>query len=409
MTVLALVLVVPGIAWPQVDGPQVTFTGEVRVRSEFDDRTAGVDPDAATLLRTRLGALATLSPEASVFVQVSDSRAFGEESNTLTDASADLFDLHQAYLDWTPVEPVRFRAGRQELAFADERLIGPVGWANVTRSFDGLRVTATAGGWTLDGFGVVLEERDQLLATGLDPRANEDAATDRKLFGAWAESEYVELFAIAERDVTEATLLDVDRYTLGAYVHGAVSGWNLHAMGAVQLGDQIFPPDVRQDIQAFMVTGAVQYEFAGPARPSLGVQADLLSGDGAQGDGDYGAFSTLYATNHPFYGYMDFFLSVPQQTGFAGLVDLMLRGAVRPEGWTVRADLHDMHLHRDPGTGEQNIGVEMDLTVIHPVTTGFTIQGGYSVFSPAAGGEIAPVALGDDVVHWAYLQGTMRF
>src|SRR3989304_5775472 len=46
-------------------------------------RTSGAAPDHATLLPPRLGALATLAPTTHAFIQVSDSRAFGEEQNTL--------------------------------------------------------------------------------------------------------------------------------------------------------------------------------------------------------------------------------------------------------------------------------------------------------------------------------------
>lgn len=48
----------------------------------------------------------------------------------------DSFDLRQAYLNFH-VKPVSIFAGRQELKFGDERLVGIQDWTNISRTFDG--------------------------------------------------------------------------------------------------------------------------------------------------------------------------------------------------------------------------------------------------------------------------------
>lgn len=393
----------------QADSVRVMFAGEVRVRSELDARTAGSAADQATLLRTRLGAHVTVGSTAGAFIQISDSRAFGEEENTLTDASADRLDVHQAYLEWMPVETIRLRAGRQELAFGDERLIGPVGWANVTRAFDGVRATWSAGAWTVDAFGAVVAERDALLATGLDPRLNEGAGNDQTLFGVWASAARADLFVIIDRNAASGSQTEIDRYTVGGYLRGRVGPFNATGTLAWQLGRQTSAGGARQDINAYLLSGAVTYRMSGELAPEVGARVDLLSGDSSPTDGTFTAFNTLYATNHPFYGFMDFFLNLPPQTGDRGLVDLVARGALHPSRWTLRADLHQLLLSETPGGTQRAIGVELDLTVARPIVEGFTMQAGYSVFDPAAAAVGPPIALGSEILHWAYLQGTMRF
>ena len=62
LTMAALLLAVPATAISQESGdekeseyPRFQFDGQFRLRTEFDGRTAGVDPDFATLSRIRIG------------------------------------------------------------------------------------------------------------------------------------------------------------------------------------------------------------------------------------------------------------------------------------------------------------------------------------------------------------------
>jgi len=404
---LALCFAVPAPAQSLLE--QADLSGEVRVRSEFDARTAGQDADFATLLRTRLGVGVALDSTVQVFIQLSDSRAFGEEENTLTDASADQLDLHQGYIQWRPLEDAWLRAGRQELAFADERLIGTVGWANVTRSFDGIRGHLRRGDWAVDAFAMTLRERDLLLATGLDPRDNEGLNTDRDLFGVWANRGWLDLFLLADRNASEPGIVDIDRFTVGGYGRAARGPWSGTLSLAVQLGEQTRQGVPRQDIGAFMASGEVARAWQGDWGVVTAAQLDYLSGDSEPLDDDYAAFNTLYATNHAFYGFMDLFLDIPRQTGFAGLIDFILRGVGRRDDWLLRADLHVLQLAEENPAGDRYLGIELDLTVRRAITRGFVLQGGYSFFEPGSAAEVAPVGLGDELLHWAYLQGTAGF
>ncbi len=395
----------------KVDKAELTFSGEVRVRSELDARTSGAGTDHATLLRTRLGALAKPSEQVSVFIQLSDSRVFGEESNTLTDATADRFDVHQAWLAWTPQSNLTLTVGRQELKFADERLVGSVNWTNVSRAFDGARLNLRTGGWSLDGFAMSLDEQAALLATGLNPRVNADStAADRSLFGLWASNEHFDLFALGDMNATDGAGRDeIDRYTLGGSGRGQFGNVALQATAAYQVGDQMQTGIPRQDIEAYFASAAANYLLTGSLRGQFGIQADYLSGDQTTLDDTFGGFNTLYATNHKFYGFMDLFLNLPRQTGDLGLVDVMLRSVLKPDVWTVRADLHRFSLAEENAAGEKTIGYELDLTASRTLAGGLGFQAGYSLFSPSEAGEIAPVNLGEDTLHWAYVQLFARF
>ncbi|TFG62647.1 MAG: hypothetical protein E4H28_07405, partial [Gemmatimonadales bacterium] len=387
----------------KVDDVEFTLSGEVRVRSELDARTSDAGTDHATLLRTRLGALARPSEQVGVFIQLSDSRVFGEEANTLADATADRLDVHQAWLAWTPQPNLTLTVGRQELAFADERLVGPVDWTNVSRAFDGARLNLRAAGWTLAGFAMSLDEQAALLATGLNPRVNADStASDRSLFGLWAATDHFDLFALGDMNATDGPdRSDIDRYTFGGRARTQLGNVALQATGAYQVGDQTQTGIPRQDLEAYMASAAANYLLTGSLRGQIGVQADVLSGDESPLDDTFGGFNTLYATNHKFYGFMDLFLDLPRQTGDLGLVDVMFRAMIRPDVWTVKADVHHFSLAEENLAGDKAIGVELDLTASRTLAGGLGIQAGYSLFSPSDAAKVSPIGLGEDTLHWA--------
>ncbi|MGD8869741.1 MAG: alginate export family protein, partial [Gemmatimonadales bacterium] len=199
--------------------PTFRFDGQLRLRGEADHRTVGVDADFATLSRIRGGVDASLLDWMGVYLQLQDARAWGTESNTLTDADADNFDLHQGYAELGRTKAFSARLGRQEFALADERLIGAVGWSNTGRSFDGVRLLGEASGttWTLFWYNVA--ERDSLLAVGLNPQLNQGVNDDGWLLGGFAARQLGDAAAELTFLVDREALTD-ESYTLNLRLHG---------------------------------------------------------------------------------------------------------------------------------------------------------------------------------------------
>lgn len=391
----------------------VQFSGQVRLRPEWDDRTAVTGADAAVLIRTRLGIQATLSRSVGVFIQLQDSRAFGEETSPLADGSADRLDLHQAYIELSAEAgpaAVRATAGRQELTLANERLLGPVDWSNTGQAFDGLRVQVTGPRERvrLIGFAAVVREYDRVAATGLDPRANEGEDRDHGFFGLIVEAPRAQLFLLHDRNAAYRSFTGVDRTTVGARAERTLAGRvRLEAEGAYQLGNQLALGGVgpKQDIGAWFGGGRIAW--LQPVRPlgSVSIGVDWLSGDADPGDVEYEAFHVLYGTNHRFYGFMDLFLDPAAQTGDRGLVDGMGEIAVRlRRDFTVSAVLHRFQVAERAGAAERTLGSELDLTVPYTVARGTTLQAGYSYFRTGAAAPLATLGARGANLHWAYLQ-----
>ena len=395
----------------------VTLFGEVRTRGEAERPGSGVRGDAFALLRTRIGARARLGASTRLLVEVQDARVFGEERSTLADGSADAFDLHQGWLElggrWRGAD-VALRAGRQELSLGNERLVGAAGWTNFGRAFDGARLLLSrpgepAGAWRATAFGATLEERGRRNGVAQPEPAQR---ADQALVGAFATNDALELLAVHDRAARFRAVTEVDRTT--AYARLRTPARRLvraELEGAWQLGTQTrtataTAPAVAQDVRAWFAGARLSADARPGVATTFTVGADWLSGDADPADGRYGAFNTLYATNHKWYGTMDLFLDPAAVTGDRGLVDAIASAAVTlsPRA-TLRADAHHFRLAAEhPTASGRAIGEELDLTLPLRLSPASAVELGYSLFRPGVAG--AALGLGGEgrVRHWGYAQ-----
>jgi hypothetical protein len=392
-------LLLPAALAAQEPVPTVRLNGEIRLRGEWDGRTADAGDDAAVLSRVRLGVTAAVTPWLGAFLQVQDSRGWGTEANTLTDASADRLDLHQGYLDLGFLG-LTTRLGRQEVALGDERLVSAVAWTNTGRSFDGVSTGRTWGDNDVRLFWMSVAERDSLQSTGTNPQANEGLGDDGWVFGAFYARKLgattLELTFVGDRKALVAR----EMYTVNARAVGTAGRLIFEGAGAYQFG-----PDIR----AWYASGKLGTTVG---QGSVAAQFDWLSGDADPADATTRAFHTLYATNHKFYGYMDYLLAFPGQTQQAGLVDAMARVAFPlPEQFRVRADGHYFATAKERN-GLRYLGLEGDVVVERPLVRGAVLELGGSLFAP---GDLAGLLLpafaadADEMTYWGYAQLTVRF
>jgi hypothetical protein len=396
---LVLVVALGGgarFAWAQ-DLPTVKFGGELRLRGEWDGRTVDVGDDAAVLSRVRLGVRVDIDSWLGAYVQLQDARAWGTATNTLTDASADLLDMHQGYAD-VGTSRIKGRLGRQEVNLGDQRLVGAVGWSNTGRAFDGVRLLGNASGIEWTAFWMSIAERDELLPVGLHPQVNQGIDDDGWLIGGFASTKAgastLELTGLVDRKA-----LTDEMYTVNLRAHGRAGPVTYDAAGAYQFGP---------DRAAYLATAKVGVAFG---KGSVAAQVDYLSGDDDPADADIKAFNTLYATNHKFYGYMDYFLSIPQQLDEAGLIDAVLRGSLSlPKGTTVRLDLHRFSVAKERG-GSKALGTELDVVgswKLHALAA-LELGGGIFLAEDLATTLLPAFANGDDPTYWGYAQLVLRW
>jgi hypothetical protein len=386
----------------------VRLLGEVRVRSEAE-RPAGVDTtDAFTNLRSRIGLEAVLSPRALIVLQVQDARVFGEEAS-LTAGSANRLDMHQAWLQYrldTGGYGVSFRAGRQEIALGNERLVGPSNWAATPRSFNALRITTApaAGGWQVNALAATVKERGRRL-TG----AQQDQG-DHLFGGFQVKAGPVEAYLLHDREATYRVFTGVDRTTAGVALNRAIGGGLATSLeGFFQFGNQVnVPLAISQDISAYMVGGRLTYTTEVAALPRLVAGVDWLSGDDDPTDGRYRAFNTLYHTGHKWYGYLDLFLDPAGRTRDRGLVNGLASARIGlPRELALDVDAHGFWLQQEfAGNPDRFLGWEVDLTLPVSLGPGQQLHLGYSVFRNGAAAPLIGLGQKDSMWHWGYIQAS---
>jgi len=304
-------------------GDSLSYSLQIRTRSEANGKDFNSDSDMSsyTFLRTRLSLSFKPTKGVSAFFQLQDSRLFGSETSTLADGSADALDLHQAYFKVNDLFglPLTLKLGRMEAVYGPQRLIGSVGWHNIGRSFDGVVFTYNFSKVSLDLF--KFKEVENMAAGDLG---------DKSFCGVYGD------FKLSKKMKTQAFLVrqkmiptdDLSRFTAGVYLKGKSGKLSHELEFAYQFGNI---GDL--DISAYLVAANVGFGLSKGANISLGV--DYLSGDDNKNDSDYKVFDTLYATNHKYYGFMDYFLNIPVHTFGLGIMDIHAKVTIKPLAKTV--------------------------------------------------------------------------
>lgn len=382
--ILILSLVFSTSLLAQVSDVPVKFDGQIRIRGEVDARDFDNDTDANTytLSRIRFGARMQPHEDVDIYVQLQDSRAFGTETNTL--ASSANIDLHQGYFQVRNLwgKSISIKVGRQEMLYANQRLIGPVGFSNVGRSFDGVKLTFGKQK-TFDFFATIIEEGNTAVTGPATPASTAGReSTDYNFWGLYYKyrhnPEYkLDGYFLFESDEDEVVPGEdnLKRATLGFYSKGQLSErFDFESEAAFQFGNRR-----GQDVSAFMLTGSVGYTFPSARKYAVRIGYDFLSGMDA-GDTDYKVFDTLFATNHKFYGFMDYFINIPVNTAGQGLQDFMIKGRIPlSDVWQLDAHFHNFRAAKGE---EKNFGAELDLVLNYAYNSAVSFQFALAFFDP---------------------------
>ena len=402
-----------------------TINGELRVRNESDGRdfNSTTDMKSFNVMRTRIGITMRPANDMSVFMQMQDSRLQGQASTVTTDPSVQedgKLDLHQGYfqvnnLGW---QGFGIQAGRMEVRFGNERLIGVDDWSNVTRSFDGGMANVNHGRLNAQFLFANLNEADDTVI-GSASNQNKGDATMQAAYGMITVNEQTtaDLFVINARDKQSALTPDDDlrATTFGSRVHGnAASMWDYSVEGAWQMGTIETGPSTSNDIAAYMFGGEVGVTMGGEARPvRFGAGFDFLSGDDNVTDTDNKAFNTLFGDNHTFYGLADIVGPGSSNSSVGGLQDVKVNA--KATVWSnasnvlkLGGEFHNLRL-AEAGTGSNALGNEIDVHATWAYRERFTPVLGMSAFIPGDAIPGPTVTTSADNSYWFYAQGSVSF
>jgi hypothetical protein len=423
---LAIAVAAVMLATTVAQAADVTFSGQFRPRFNIDeDHNSITSPSEFFDTRVRLNADAKVNANTSVFLQFQATGTWG--SNTDADgtrvsvggggdeANDVLNDVgfHQAFLTLKNFggKAVDAKIGRQEIVIDGHRLFGHTGWTQGAQSSDAIRLTHSAGNHTLNYTYIMANEADSVTTS-----ANSDASAHviygqtQGVMGGTLSGIFV---AMSDSSNNGGSADTEEWYTIGARQKGKMAGLDYRVEFYHQFGDAGViggtcacgitgvvtgtADSVDRDAQMFGVR--IGKTFANTkGKPSITLWYDQLSGqddDDATG-GEFGQFNTLYDTGHKFYGFQDFYLAnTGANTGFYGLIDFAIKTKISPTaGWTAKADLHMFSTQTDisgsdadtvvaadatlAAAADENLGQELDLTLVHKYDANTKISFGYS-------------------------------
>ena len=204
-------------------------------------------------------------------------------------------DIQNLFLDVRVSDSTVVRVGRQELLYGNQRLVSPLDWANVRRTFDGVRTLSKWGDWSMDAFWT---QPVNVLADELD-----ESDSNSDFYGTYI------TYSGFERDSLELYYLGFDSDenfnvdTFGTRIYGNRGVWDYEVEAAIQTGTQ---EQLGQNHESYFVTAGIGRKFKDLAwTPSLWFYYDFASGDDPSTPETFERFNQLFPLGHKYLGFID--------------------------------------------------------------------------------------------------------
>lgn len=411
-------------------GEQVEFGGELRLRPEYrgnPDFNDGTN-ESNSFVGSRLRITGTGKAADDVLIKVTfqDSRNWGEEpgaANGLTD-TGEAVDIHEGFVEFSRFlnSPFSLRAGRQELSYGDQRLVGNFGWSNQGRAFDAFKLFIDNSTVSLDVFAAKRKENNG--TTAATPSMDRDLSG---VYSSWKKlipKTIADLYVLYDREGDTSTAAKSKNvYTVGARLAGRTSGLDYAIESPFQFGDNGTVVGVSSQnvkISAYAIAAKAGYTFEGAKEIRIGLEYDFASGDSNSSDTTAKTFNNFYPTNHIHYGLMDnqgwrnmeaWNASIsgnPAAPWFTSLSLWNFMLAEEKDGWYNAGGSASGSLRAPSATNtSSNVGNEVDLLVRFVQSPKILWEAGYGHFftGPFINNRIQSEADSD----WAYIMSTVKF
>jgi hypothetical protein len=403
----------------------ISFSGKFRPRFEIQGDANNANSSRPQWdTRARLNAKAKVNANTEVFLQFQARGIWGNagaSSGTRAAAPAndavDDVGMHQAYVTLKSFmgQAVDLKLGRQEIVFEGHRLFGNTIWTQGGQTNDAVRFNHAAGNHELnflyieaieDGSVNVGDDRNKAMWVA---RAATQGVLGGNLTG---------YFVAHDDDSAESG--NNQWYTMGARQAGKMNGLDYRVEYYHQFGDGAVPANSSSQSGAYSGTITNDSEIDRDAylfgirvgktfknarfSPTITLWYDEKSGnddDNVTGN-EYGGYHTVLDTGHKFYGLLDNYLSdIGDDTQRYGLQDIAIKTKLKLDDKnTFKIDWHQFLTQTDlegddsdairaaaggafgtsHGTGilGNDLGQEVDLTLVHKYDSNTKIVSGYS-------------------------------
>ncbi len=388
-------------------------------------------PQVLTTQRSRINA-GYKSDRLEAYVSFQDVRTWGEQVLQSVSTSRLVQSLYEGWFQYHFTKNLSVKAGRQELKFDNNRIIGHTDWNQQARSFDALLLTwSFAPNWTVHAAGCYNQERQTLFGNYYN-LANPKTIQFLRVNKSHSDSlmNYsVSAMLLGDGYQTPDTSGVVTRWTPGFYASYKKGPWGLVLEGYLQRGKTRtvnqsgnIVPDSFQRVSAYMFSVNPSFDLTRNLRLTTGI--DWLSGSDALDTSQAGTtrmFNNQYGNNHPFYGKIDLFFNLPADTRNGGLIDAYVMLTYLYKKWSIYLAYHYFQLNGIVEDAENRgqpldkpLGSEIDLWAMKDITKDLSVNTGFSVFFPTRSMEFVKSTqfsqLGGPTItaYWFYLMITVR-
>ena len=373
-----------------VSAQTLEIGGQVRPRFEMRKGYKTLPPanaDAAMFISQR-SRLNVLFGQAGIRAGLSlqDVRTWGDVPQ-LNAADRNGPALHEAWGEATLAPWLAIRAGRQELSYDDQRILGSVDWAQQGRSHDALLFMSQPS------------EKSKLhLALAFNQEGEALFGTDYSIAGNYKALQFLWYQITGEKltlsvlalnngmaftDLTDSldpTQQTVYSHTIGPRAIFRTGKMQAHASFYYQGGKDAG----KRDLSAYYASAELMRELTDHLRAGAGIE--YLSGTDQGGIAkENHSFTPLYGTNHKFNGWMDYFY-VGNHSNSVGLMDIHIPVHYKRDAYSFSLIPHFFSAAAaiaDPEAPEKEmeryLGTEIDLMFAYRLSAEASISCGLSL------------------------------
>jgi hypothetical protein len=335
---------VPMIDWsPAQDLPSwMSLGGQIRGRFEAPSGTSIINHTSESYYASRLRATLGIQPTSWLrfFAEAQDARTAGYGAPIAPTTLYNPIDVRQLYfavghkedgaVTWS------FRAGRQELSFGGERLIGPADWG-ISRTFDALDLTVGLKNVKVD---LLAGSAVQIDDTRLD--RHKPGEHFYGAYGSWknaAPHVNLEPYLLFKENLKIKSETGVVGDAL--VVSPGIRGYGTLPARFDYVGESILQRGTysRDHVAAYGYSGVLGWTIADVKwKPRLSAEYNFASGDKKNKDGERNTFDQFYPSNHGYYGMID-------QFGWKNLKNLRAGFDFKPLAkLSLRSDFNEFYL-----------------------------------------------------------------
>lgn len=366
---------------------QFKVDAEIRPRFEFNDGVKTLlskdeSPAFVTSQRSRLN-LSLTDEKVNIFFSIQDCRIWGE---SIYKKDVPSIMVNEAWASYAFKENITLKLGRQLLNYDDKRLFGPSDWGTVGATHD-LALLKVKGNDTKIDMGFAYNNN-------VDKKYESNYPLDyyKYLGFVWINKAFSKNFSLSLMNIADGYQKEDSDDTIYSRFTSGFYGNYMNDSSLLSLSFSVYyqygkSPD-GSSVGAYFFSIAPEFKLSKKLKVIAGI--DYLSGgDAFSSSNKNKAFSTLYGDTHGYYGHMDYFTSIDEDTQGSGLADLFLSfqhklsSNTSFEFWVHNFSLTNNAVDTvsSPGNtlkAKKKLGNEIDLMLKHKLSNNVELRVGYS-------------------------------